>query len=78
MTLIVLIVVILIYYQQESIIVSELSIKDMAIRPRITITLDEEIYQELTKQAGEQERTPANLAAYIIAKTIKEDKQKAS
>ncbi|MTJ56079.1 hypothetical protein FJR38_27255 [Anabaena sp. UHCC 0253] len=50
----------------------------MAIRPRITITLDEEIYQELTKQAGEQERTPANLAAYIIAKTIKEDKQKAS
>jgi hypothetical protein len=44
----------------------------MAIRPRVTITLDEEIYKELTNIAEEQERTPANLAAYIVTKAIKE------
>ena len=47
----------------------------MAIRPRVTITLDEEIYKELTSIAEEQERTLANLAAYIVTKAIK-DKNK--
>lgn len=45
---------------------------DMAIRPRVTITLDEEVFNKLTALADEQERTPANLAAYIVAKFIKE------
>ncbi|MFM7408951.1 MAG: ribbon-helix-helix domain-containing protein [Cuspidothrix sp.] len=58
--------------QQESKIVSLLDIIPMAIRPRVTITLDEEIYKELTSIAEEQERTPANLAAYIVTKAIKE------
>ncbi|QFS52885.1 ribbon-helix-helix domain-containing protein [Nostoc sphaeroides] len=44
----------------------------MAIRPRVTITLDEEVFNKLTALADEQERTPANLAAYIVAKFIKE------
>ncbi|MBD2418041.1 hypothetical protein H6G54_10040 [Anabaena cylindrica FACHB-243] len=58
--------------QQESRIVSLLDIRPMAMRPRVTITLDEEIYKELTNIAEEQERTPANLAAYIVTKAIKE------
>jgi|688.fasta_scaffold839793_2 hypothetical protein len=66
--------------QQESKIVSLLDITAMAIRPRVTITLDEEIYKELTSIAEEQERTPANLAAYIVTKAIrdtnKENQQK--
>jgi len=66
--------------QQESKIVSLLHITAMAIRPRVTITLDEEIYKELTSIAEEQERTPANLAAYIVTKAIrdtnKENQQK--
>ncbi|TAE59814.1 MAG: hypothetical protein EAZ87_08205 [Nostocales cyanobacterium] len=57
---------------QESKIVSLLDIRPMAIRPRVTITLDEEIYKELINIAEEQERTPANLAAYIVTKAIKE------
>lgn len=44
----------------------------MAIRPRVTITLDEEVFNKLVVMADEQERTPANLAAYIVAKFIKD------
>lgn len=51
---------------------SLLDITPMAIRPRVTITLDEEIYKELMHIAEEQERTPANFAAYIVTKAIKE------
>ena len=65
----------LFFDQQESKIVSLLNITPMAIRPRVTITLDEEIYKELTSIAEEQERTLANLAAYIVTKAIK-DKNK--
>ena len=54
---------------------SEFIFSDMATRPRITITLDSDIYEQLTKMADEQERTPANLAAYMVSKTIKESKQ---
>jgi hypothetical protein len=61
--------------QLESKIVSLLDITPMAIRPRVTITLDEEIYKELINIAEEQERTPANLVAYIVTKAIK-DKNK--
>ncbi|MEA5559340.1 ribbon-helix-helix domain-containing protein [Nodularia spumigena] len=50
----------------------------MATRPRITITLDSDIYKELTRMADEQERTPANLAAYMVSKTIKEANQEKS
>jgi wyosine [tRNA(Phe)-imidazoG37] synthetase (radical SAM superfamily) len=46
----------------------------MVQRPKVTITLDEEIFESLKKEANEQERTAANLAAYIVTKFIK-DKQ---
>jgi predicted transcriptional regulator len=55
--------------------VSLLDIENMAIRPRVTITLDKEIYKELSLIADEQERTPANLAAYIVTKFIKDKLQ---
>ncbi|MFM2060480.1 MAG: hypothetical protein RLZZ507_150 [Cyanobacteriota bacterium] len=70
--LIALAVSLVFFDQQESKIVSLLDIRPMAIRPRVTITLDEEIYKELINIAEEQERTPANLAAYIVTKAIKE------
>jgi len=45
----------------------------MVQRPKVTITLDEEIFNSLKKEADEQERTPANLAAYIVTKAIKDN-----
>ncbi len=54
---------------------SLLDIENMAIRPRVTITLDDEIYKELSLIANDQERTAANLAAYIVTKFIKDKLQ---
>jgi hypothetical protein len=48
----------------------------MSQRPKVTITLDEEIFETLKKEADEQERTPANLAAYIVTKAIKDTAKK--
>ncbi|MFB2833024.1 MULTISPECIES: ribbon-helix-helix domain-containing protein [Floridanema] len=44
----------------------------MATRPRVTVTLSEDVYQILSDWASQEERTLANLLAYIAAKAAKE------
>ncbi len=44
----------------------------MATRPRVTVTLSEEVHQVLAEWAEEEERTLANLIAYVAAKAAKE------
>lgn len=41
-------------------------------RPRVTVTLSEEVHEALTSWAEDEERTVANLLAYIAAKAVKE------
>lgn len=47
----------------------------MAARPRVTVTLSEEVHEELTKWAENEERTVANLLAYIATKAVKEHQE---
>lgn len=44
----------------------------MATRPRVTVTLSEDVYQILSEWASAEERTLANLLAYIAAKAARE------
>ena len=44
----------------------------MTARPRVTVTLSEEVHEALTSWAEDEERTVANLLAYIAAKAVKE------
>ncbi|NJM23704.1 MAG: GIY-YIG nuclease family protein, partial [Richelia sp. SM1_7_0] len=43
--------------------------------PRVTVTLSEEVHEELTKWAENEERTVANLLAYIATKAVKEHQE---
>ena len=38
----------------------------MAPRPKFTVTLDEDVFKKLERQAKKEGRTNSNLAAYII------------
>ncbi|MFB2834480.1 ribbon-helix-helix domain-containing protein [Floridanema evergladense] len=48
---------------------------DLMVKPRITITVSEEVYQVLVNWAEEEERPLANLVAYIVSKTAKEHQE---
>lgn len=41
-------------------------------RPRITVTVSEEVFQFLSEWAEKEERPLANLAAYLLSKAAKE------
>ena len=48
---------------------------DLMARLRVTVTLSEEVHKVLSDWADEEERTLANLMAYIAAKAAKERQQ---
>jgi len=48
---------------------------DLMARLRVTVTLSEDVYKTLSEWAEEEERTLANLMAYIAAKAAKEHQQ---
>lgn len=48
---------------------------DLMAKPRITITVSEEVYQVLVNWAEKEERPLANLVAYIVSKTAKEHQE---
>jgi len=48
---------------------------DLMTRLRVTVTLSEEVHKTLAEWADEEERTLANLMAYIAAKAAKEYQQ---
>ncbi|MBE9229077.1 hypothetical protein IQ264_27085 [Phormidium sp. LEGE 05292] len=45
---------------------------DLMAKPRITITVSQEVYEILVDWALKEERPLANLVAYIVSKTAKE------
>lgn len=51
---------------------------DLMAKPRITITVSEEVYQVLVNWAEKEERPLANLVAYIVSKTAKEHQEQQS
>ncbi|MBW4599839.1 MAG: hypothetical protein KME29_09535 [Calothrix sp. FI2-JRJ7] len=44
-------------------------------RPRITLTVSEDVYQYLSDWAEREERPLANLAAYLLSQAVKERQQ---
>jgi hypothetical protein len=48
---------------------------DLMARPRITLTVSEEVYQFLSEWAEREERPLANLAAYLLSKAAKEQQE---
>lgn len=51
---------------------------DLMAKPRITITVSEEVYQVLVNWAEKEERPLANLVAYIVSKNAKEHQEQQS
>jgi hypothetical protein len=47
-------------------------------KPRITITVSQEVYEILVDWAQKEERPLANLVAYIVSKTAKEHQEQQS
>lgn len=45
---------------------------DLMARPRITVTVSEEVYQYLSEWAERDERPLANLAAYLLSQAARE------
>ena len=45
-------------------------------RPRITVTVSEEVYTFLSEWADKEERPLANLAAYLLSKAVRENQEK--
>jgi|JFJP01.1.fsa_nt_gi predicted CopG family antitoxin len=48
---------------------------ELMAKPRITITVSEEVYQILVDWADKEERPLANLVTYIVSKTAREYQQ---
>jgi hypothetical protein len=48
---------------------------DLMAKPRVTITLSEEVHQILAEWADQEERPLANLVVYIVSKAAKEYQQ---
>lgn len=44
-------------------------------RPRITITVSEDVYTYLSEWATREERPLANLAAYLLSQAVREHQQ---
>ncbi|NER45202.1 MAG: hypothetical protein F6J86_27290 [Symploca sp. SIO1B1] len=51
---------------------------DLMARPRVTITISEEVHEVLTSWAEKEERPLANLVAFIVTKAVKEYEQESS
>ena len=47
-------------------------VSDLMAKPRVTVTLSEEVYKIICDWADEEERQLANLVAYIVTKAAKE------
>ncbi len=47
----------------------------LMVKPRVTITLSEEVHQILAEWAEREERPLANLVTYIVSKAAKEYQQ---
>ncbi|MBW4449136.1 MAG: hypothetical protein KME38_20320 [Spirirestis rafaelensis WJT71-NPBG6] len=45
---------------------------ELMARPRITLTVSEDVYQYLSDWAEREERPLANLAAYLLSQAVKE------
>jgi hypothetical protein len=45
---------------------------ELMARPRITITVSEDVYQYLSEWAEREERPLANLAAYLLSQAARE------
>jgi ribosomal protein L4 len=45
---------------------------DLMARPRITVTVSEEVYEFLSEWAEREERPLANLAAYLLSQAARE------
>lgn len=50
-------------------------VSDLMAKPRVTVTLSEEVYKIISDWADEEERPLANLVAYIVTKAAKEYQQ---
>lgn len=48
---------------------------ELMARPRITVTVSEEVYQYLSEWADREERPLANLAAYLLGQAVRESQQ---
>ncbi len=56
-------------------------LSELMARPRITVTVSEEVYDFLSELADREQRPLANLAAYLLtsaAKQYKQDKENPS
>lgn len=51
------------------------NICELMARPRITLTVSDDIYQYLSDWAEREERPLANLAAYLLSQAVKERQQ---
>lgn len=50
-------------------------VSDLMAKPRVTVTLSEEVHNILSEWADKEERPLANLVAYIVSKAAKEYQQ---
>jgi hypothetical protein len=48
---------------------------ELMARPRITLTVSEDVYEYLSEWAEREERPLANLAAYLLSQAVKERQQ---
>ncbi len=56
----------------ESMIVLDIASVELMARPRITVTVSEEVYDFLSGLADQEQRPLANLAAYLLTNAAKE------
>ena len=50
-------------------------VSDLMAKPRVTVTLSEEVHKILSEWADKEERPLANLVAYVVSKAAKEYQQ---
>jgi len=51
---------------------------ELMARPRITLTVSEDVYEYLSDWAESEERPLANLAAFLLSQAVREAKQNKS
>jgi hypothetical protein len=51
---------------------------ELMARPRITLTVSEDVYEYLSDWAESEERPLANLAAFLLSQAVREAQQKKS
>ncbi|MEJ1930379.1 ribbon-helix-helix domain-containing protein [Nostoc sp. UIC 10890] len=48
---------------------------ELMARPRITVTVSDDVYQYLNEWADREERPLANLAAYLLSQAVREHQE---